>query len=155
MVSLPPTGAAIDDAVAVETVHAATVCSGAPRIPQAIWIDSAQVLNRHWQRMLSHRVGGENRPVPRIEWETHGMVLIHMGHKTTGGYRLESTQSKARLKAGSAWIAIDWIEPPTGAIAAQVITQPCLLLKIQRGEYRSVVIADQSGRQRAKADLPQ
>lgn len=150
-----PQGAVADATIAIETVHAATVCSGAPRVPTAIWIDSHQVLNLHWQRMLSHRLGDGKSPMPQIEWGTHGVLLIHMGQKNTGGYRLELAHSHSRVQAGKVLVQVNWVEPPAGAIATQMITSPCLLLKIQKGEYRTVVIVDQSGHQRAGTDLPQ
>lgn len=150
-----PQGAVADTAIAIETVHAGPVCSDAPRIPTAIWIDSHQALKLHWQRMLSHRLGDGKPPTPQVEWDTHSVLLIHMGQKTTGGYRLELAQSHGRLQAGKVWVQINWVEPPAGAIAAQMITSPCLLLKIQRGEYHAVVVVDQSGQQHAVADLPQ
>lgn len=152
-VNTPP-GAAADATVELDPVHTGSVCSGAPRVPKAMWIDSRQALNLQWKRMLSHRIGEGKPPTPQVEWDTHGILLVHMGQKTTGGYRLELAHPHGRLQAGSALVTINWIEPPAGAIAAQMITSPCLMLKIQRGEYRSVEIVDQSGRQRARVDLP-
>lgn len=151
-----PSGASADaKGVAIEPVHADSVCSGSPRVPKALWINSHQDLKRQWQRMLSHRIGAGKPSIPQVDWETHGIVMVHMGQKTTGGYRLELAQPHGRLQADSAMVSVNWIEPPPGAIAAQVITSPCLVFKIQRGEYHSVVIVDQSGGQRAKAELPQ
>lgn len=149
-----PQGAAADATVAIEVVHAGSVCSGAPRLPKATWIDSHQDLSRHWQRLLSHRLGDGKPLIPQVEWDTHGLVLIHMGQKTTGGHRLELAQPHGRVHAGSVLVRINWVEPPAGAITAQMITSPCLLLKFQRGEYQSVVILDQSNHQRAKSHLP-
>jgi hypothetical protein len=154
-VNTPPGAAADANGIAIEQVHAGSVCSGSPRDPKAVWINSHQDLKRHWQRMLRHRLGTGKPSIPQVEWETHGIVMVHMGRKTTGGYRLEPAQSHGRIQAGKVLIMINWVEPPAGAITAQMITSPCLLLKIQRGEYHAVVIVDQSGHQRAIADLPQ
>jgi predicted small secreted protein len=153
-VNTPP-GVAADTTVAIETVHAGSVCSGAPRVAQALWIDSHQDLKRHWQRMLSHRLGAGKPSIPQVEWGTHGIVVVHMGQKTTGGYRLELAKPQGRLQAAGAMVSVNWVEPPAGAIAAQMITSPCLLFKIQRGHYHSVVIVDQSGQERVRADLPE
>lgn len=147
-------GQAADADPSVETIHAGTVCTGGPAAPRAVWIDTHQNLKNHWQRMHSHRLGGLKPSFPQVEWRTHGMVLVHMGQKFTGGYGLQLARSRARLQDGIAFVSVNWVEPPDDAIVAQVITTPCLLLKIRRGAYHSVVIVDQSGRRRAKVDLP-
>jgi hypothetical protein len=150
-----PSGAAADaKGVTIEPVHSGSVCSGSPRAPRAVWINSHQELKRHWQRMLSHRLGAGEPSMPQVEWDAYGIVVVHMGQKTSGGYRIELAQHHYRLHADSAMVSVNWVEPPAGAIAAQMITSPCLLFKIQRGDYHSVVIIDQYGHQRAKAQLP-
>ena len=103
--------------------------------------------------MLSHRIGEGKPSIPQIEWDTHGLVLIHMGQKSTGGYGLELLRRRALLKGGTAYVRINWKQPPAKAIVTMMITSPCLLVKIQRGDYNSVAIIDQSGRQRAQADF--
>ena len=149
-----PGGQAAETAVAIEAVHGASVCTGASTSPDAVWIESQQMLEVHWQRMHSHRIGGGGTPSPpSIEWETHGLVLIHMGQKRSGGYGLELMKPQASLKGGSAYIEVKWKEPPPNAIVTMMITSPCLLVKIQRGEYKTVVIVDHSGRRRLQVDL--
>ena len=148
-----PRGQAAGGDVAVEAVHGRALCTGASISPTAVWIDSRQMLIAHWQRMLSHRIGEGKPSIPQIEWDTHGLVLIHMGQKSTGGYGLELLRRRALLKGGTAYVRINWKQPPAKAIVTMMITSPCLLVKIQRGDYNSVAIIDQSGRQRAQADF--
>lgn len=148
-----PRGQAAGGDVAVETLHSWALCTGASTSPNAVWIDSRQMFKVHWQRIHSHRIGAGKPSIPQIEWDTHGLVLIHMGQKPTGGYGLELIRRRALLKDGTAHVRVNWKQPPANAIATTMITSPCLLVKIRRGDYHSVAIIDQSGRRRAQADL--
>jgi hypothetical protein len=146
-------GQAADTNVGLETIHGAAVCMGASSAPEAVWIDTQEKLELYWARMHSHRIGTPEPPVPDIDWHTHGLVLVLMGQKPSGGYGLELLGSQALLKEGIALVGVRWKEPPAGAIVAMMITSPCLLVKIQRGRYQSVIIVDASGRHRTRVDL--
>jgi hypothetical protein len=148
-----PRGQAADTTVAVEVVHRAGLCPGASSSPKAVWIDSQEKLERYWARMHSHRIGTDKPPIPKNDWDAHGLILVLMGEKPSGGYGLELLRPQAVLKDGIVYLGVKWKEPPADALVAMMITSPCLLVKIETGPFQSVIIVDPSGRRRAKVDL--
>lgn len=77
------------------------------------------------------------------------VFVISMGLHPTAGYRLNLAQARARLEHGVVTIPVVWHQPAPGAITAQVITQPCLIVALEKRQYAGVRIVDQSGVERA------
>jgi hypothetical protein len=139
--------------MAVKAIYSDAICPSRATAPEGVWIETNQALESQWQRLHSHRLGGSIPPAPLLEMDSFGFLLIRMGQKSTGGYGLELAQTEARVDANSATVHVKWIRPSARAMVAQVITSPCLLLKIKRGPYQTIKIVDQSGLQRASVSL--
>jgi hypothetical protein len=77
------------------------------------------------------------------------VFVISMGLRPTAGYRLSLAHARARLDHGVVTIPVIWHEPAPGAITAQVITQPCLVVALEKRHYTGVRVVDQSGVERA------
>jgi hypothetical protein len=77
------------------------------------------------------------------------VFVISMGLRPTAGYSLSLAQKRARLEHGVVTIPLTWHEPAPGAITAQVITQPCLVIALEKRQYTGVRVIDQSGVERA------
>ncbi len=88
----------------------------------------------------------------RLDWDpqTEGAVLILMGAKPTGGYRLAPAAASAPVKDGVATIVVNWQAPAPDQFVTQAFTSPCLLLKLPKADIRQVVILDQDGVARAR-----
>jgi hypothetical protein len=76
-----------------------------------------------------------------------------MGVHPTAGYSLSLAHTHARLDHDVVTIPLTWHEPAQGAITAQVITQPCLIVALEKRQYAGVRVVDQSGVERARLDL--
>jgi len=69
-----------------------------------------------------------------------------MGQRPTLGYQIAlSGTDNLHITQGQAHLTLDWIQPPADAMVAQMISSPCLLLKLKRGDYTSVQIRDRQG----------
>lgn len=77
------------------------------------------------------------------------VFVISMGQHPTAGYSLSLAHRRARLEHGVVTIPLIWHEPAGGAITAQVITQPCLIVALERRQYTGVRVVDQNGVERA------
>jgi hypothetical protein len=77
------------------------------------------------------------------------VFVISMGLRPTAGHSLSLAQKRARLEHGVVTIPVVWHEPVPGAITAQVITQPCLIVALEKRRYAGVRVVDQSGVERA------
>jgi PrcB C-terminal len=77
------------------------------------------------------------------------VFVISMGLYPTAGHSLSLAQKRARLEHGVVTIPVVWHEPAPGAITAQVITQPCLIVALEKRQYTGVRVVDQNGVERA------
>lgn len=81
------------------------------------------------------------------------VLMISMGTRPTAGYLLSLTPARARLDRKILSISIIWREPAPDSIVAQVITQPCLIVAVEKGDYNEVRAVDQNGVERARLAL--
>ena len=149
----PHGGAMAESSVPIKTLYHSAFGSVSATMPQAAWIGTPEALANHWKDLHRHRPGASVPPAPAVDWENAGALLILMGRKPTGGYRLELARPKAHVEKGRAMVHLNWIEPAPYAITTQAITSPCLLLQINRGEYKSLVILDQNDQPRARVSF--
>jgi len=127
----------------VRVLATASQCGGG-NAPSASWIGSSQGLRTVWRR-----IHGTRRPPPVIDFRNDGVVLVSMGRRPTGGYRLALAGGFLPVNKGSATLRVNWITPSPGHVRARVISRPCLLLRVPRGGYREIRVVDRHGRVRA------
>lgn len=138
----------------VETLYSDSNCGNNSNQAFATLINSQDQFYQTWQSLHSMRLGGKFPVAPKVDFTTHNVLLIQMGRKNSGGYRLELAHTTATLKDKIAIIHIDWIEPKEGSFVIQALTSPCLLLKIERGDYQTIQVRDKSGKLRITAKKP-
>jgi hypothetical protein len=81
-----------------------------------------------WKKHVSVLV--PQPPVPEIEFDQFVVVAIYAGEKNTSGYQVKI---KEVLPAGpNITVRYKLVEPPANSFILQVITQPFVLLKIQK-----------------------
>lgn len=146
----PPAG---DDASDIITLALGTQCGYSESTPGARWLDTADELQAAYQRMTRQSLGADTLPARLPDFTQYGVLLVNMGQQSTGGHQLRLLHPRLELAASGAAVRVEWLSPPPGALATQVITSPCLLLAIPRGTFRSITVTDQAGRSRAIADL--
>ena len=144
---------AMDDALPLETVYRDINCTPHPGAPQARWIDTPADLQRLWAAQR-HSPGQAQPPIPEVDFSSQGLLLIHMGRRPSGGYAIALAEPVGRVTGDTLTVAVDWISPAADRATAQMITAPCLLLKLPRGRYRTIEVTDSHGRVRAVATRP-
>ena len=87
---------------------------------------------------------------PIVDFTQNGVLLLSMGQQRTGGYAIRLIDEAMHVAGGSAEIKVRWQEPDPGMMVAQVITHPCVFIKVPRGEYRIVRAIDQNNKVRAE-----
>jgi hypothetical protein len=113
-------------------------CGGPEQAERAEWITRPGAFNRLQSRfsLPGHRPYSWNADV-------EGLLLIHMGTRPTGGYRIELAAPAAKVRNSVAVIDVNWREPDPGSMVTQAITAPCLLLKVPRQGIKRLVVKDQ------------
>jgi len=84
--------------------------------------------------------------LPKLNFQHEIALLVEMGQRPTLGYQITlSGTDNLHITQEQAHLTLDWIQPPADAMVAQMISSPCLLLKLKRGNYTSVQILDRQG----------
>ncbi len=133
------------------TLAAGTQCGRSATTPAARWLDNPGELLDAYRRMMRQSVGAQTTPDRLPDFERYGVLEVFMGQQTTGGYQLRLLHPRIEYLATGAMIRVEWLSPPPGVRATQIITSPCLLLAIPRGAWQSLIVMDQDGRSRAVA----
>jgi len=81
-------------------------------------------------------------------------TVIEMGAKPTGGYGL-AVSREAVLRGELLIVKANFIGPPEGALTAQMLTSPCVLVKLPPGRYGTVEVQDPDGSVRTRGGAPE
>ena len=91
---------------------------------------------------------------PPVDFTRAVLVRIGMGQRPTAGYGLTLARDRAGHRDGTAVIRVRWRQPEPDALQAQVVTQPCLLVRLPRAGIGRVRVVDEAGTVRGKAVVP-
>lgn len=130
-----------------EVLYSTNQCGLAASQPTAVWIDNPQSLARIYQ---GFPVLPSIQPPP-VDFTRSGVLLIGMGQRPTAGYGLSLAEGSPRLKGDTLEIRVNWQEPAPGRMLAQVLTAPCLLVKLPTVPFQQVTVIDQTGQVRVSA----
>ncbi len=136
------------EVVTAEVIYRTAQCSGGIREPAMTWIEDATALTQLLARLDPPFPGSSAPSIPVVDFAHERVLLIDMGEHPTAGYGLALGAPAPTREDGRLTITVQWTEPPPGAITAQVLTHPCLLLKFPRLNTTTVRVVDQHGQTR-------
>ena len=126
--------------VSVEAIHAGSFCGA--RSAGAVWLDDTRAL-AGWPDGAAGTV--PEAAAAAVPFQRRGVVAVSMGRQPTGGYALRLGATEAVISDGVLTLPVDWVEPPADGVATQVLTRPCLLVSVPRGDYHRVLVVDGKG----------
>ena len=129
-------------------LSAGSHCGRTERTPRATWVSSAEELSRLMARRARDRIGGAPPSLPAVDPARERVLLVEMGERPTAGYALALAEPGFEARKVGARLTLDWIEPPPGAYVAQVITSPCLVVRLPLRELGRLEVVDRRGRLR-------
>ncbi|MBL0727445.1 protease complex subunit PrcB family protein [Piscinibacter sp. HJYY11] len=105
------------------------------------------------RQAIAGRTVGATPTVPAADFDRSLVLRLSMGQQPNPGHRLGVTG--VRLQGASRRLIIDtvWATPEPGRMYATVITQPCVIVAVPRGDYGGVAVLDAQGRERMGAAL--
>jgi hypothetical protein len=112
----------------------------------ARWIENATELESFSRQ--------RNLAIVDVDFSKSMVLLVEMGEKPTLGYRLGLAQPEAQVIEGHAEVILEWQEPPKGMMVGQMMTSPCILLKLARDHYQEVRVKDRLGNQKVTLSIP-
>jgi len=125
-------------------------CGRQSESPAALWLGGREELKAVANSMNRGRLkSGLPEWARDLDFSDHGVLLVHMGQKPTGGFSLEFIPGHAYVCGQTATVVLQWITPPADAMVAQMITNPCIWLKLPSGAFSKIKIMDQNNRLKA------
>ena len=85
--------------------------------------------------------------------EEFWLVRVDMGQQPSGGYGLKLLSDKLVISGETASFALQWSKPEPGMAQMQMVTYPCLYLKIAKGDYTRLQVVDEEGAVKHGLDL--
>ena len=123
---------------------------------EVVWVSD----EKQWNSLISSipaeslEILPEPADDPDIDFSKYGVLVIRMGQKPNGGYRLELTADKARIENREAQIQVRWGEPEPDFMYTLAIVHPYLVVKMEKGAFDSIAVIDQNGLVRLRARTP-
>lgn len=137
--------AAEDSRLPAQTLYVSPQC-GSLEQPALLWIASAEDWRFHYGQVMSLRM---NPPAPPpVDFPHEGVLLLAMGQRPSAGYGVRLVGESAALRDGVLTVPVEWREPPPGYRQAQMISNPCLLLKLPGANFSRFQVRDQDGQVR-------
>ena len=137
-------GGGADVALPIELLYGGGQCGGLER-PAVAWIASPEAWRQLYGEVTSPRMNPP--PAPVVNFSREGVLLIAMGQRPSAGYGL-SLDGETTVRDGVLAVRVDWREPQPGYRLAQVVTSPCLLLKVPAAAFTRIQVLDREDRVR-------
>lgn len=82
----------------------------------------------------------------------HGVLVVEMGQRPTGGYDIKLDGDKTGIDNGVLDITMHWHAPRLDAAVGQALISECVALRLPQGQYHTVQVRDQLGNVRGTID---
>lgn len=129
---------------ALQVIYTSAQCNLGEKRITVSWISGPETLRMVMGGGRSHVLGSE-REVPTIDFKTEGVLRVGIGVKPSAGYGFDKEGVLARIENGTATVHLVLTSPSAGALPAQMLTDPCLLIRMPRGNYSRIQVVDQQG----------
>lgn len=118
----------------ITEIYQGGYCGRSEPAAQVTWIQNEAVLQNVHKKIHANSL--QAPPLPDVDFDTHGLVLIELGQRPTAGYQMHLASRLMVMDKGDGVITFS-VDKPAGP-AAQVITSPCMLVSVPRGDYVGV-----------------
>jgi hypothetical protein len=131
------------------TIHASASCGRAQPSVHPVQDQAAltQVITG------GRALGADQPPVPMVDFASSMVMLLSMGQQPSAGYQIGVTAATVRLDSRVLTVSSLWQQPEPGVMQATVVTQPCVIFSLPRGDYSALQIVDQQRQERMLVDL--
>jgi protease stability complex PrcB-like protein len=134
--------------VTASVVRASAQCGGDVSGPSARWIGTEGAF------LAAMGAGGAfGAESPKVDFRREGVLGVYMGQRPTAGYALALQDPTVAIADGVGRVVVRFEEPLAGAMVAQVLTSPCLLVRMPKDDIRLLRVVDPAGTVRASANV--
>lgn len=97
-------------------------------------------------------LGIEAKTVP-VDFSQRAVFQLSMGQQPSAGASVAVNSASVDTSNRSLTVGALWQLPDPGRMHAMMITRPCVIFSLPRGDYRSVRVIDQQGQQKLTLEL--
>jgi hypothetical protein len=120
-------------------------CEPAPNDWRATWIASSDALGEMMKRCRSHLVGAPSENLPAVDFDRFGVLAVEMGRCPSAGYGFKTDEMTAKKTGKTVTITLPHVQPPPGAMTAQVMTSPWVLIQLPLENFSEIRVVDPAG----------
>lgn len=139
--------------VEAQVLYRGIYCGGDASQPTVDWITDPQGLNQFSERLAAQEI--QPPDLSQVNFPQEGVLLIAMGQRPSGGYRLALGPEPVEIEADTLRVPITWTDPTPGYAQIQVITNPCLLIQLPAVSFQRIQVIDQHGQVRIETQIEQ
>jgi hypothetical protein len=132
-----------------QVLHAGTQCGADTALVERI-VDAGGLRQAISGRGLTV---GATPAMPAADFDRSLVLRLSMGQQPNTGHRMGVTGAQVDGASRRLVVHTVWASPEPGRMYAAVVTQPCVIIAVPRGDYSSVVMLDAQRRERASAAL--
>ena len=129
-------------------------CLKAPAAWHATFLTAPDQLEAFVSRCRADRIGFAPGDVPVVDFDQWRILAVEMGRQPSAGYGFDADGLAAHVAGRIVTVRLSVRRPPPGALVAQMITTPWILIRLPCGAYRSAQVLDQQGRLLVQIDSP-
>lgn len=140
-----------NDGPSVAVLHGDAFCGTTK--PAVRWLDGRRAVMQALGRRRADR-DGVLAAVRGLDFNARAVVEISLGQRDSAGYAVRLADTTALIERQVLRLRVRVEAPAPDAITAQVVTSPCLMVVVPRGDYRRVRVVDVDGQPLGSANLP-
>jgi hypothetical protein len=137
----------------VRTLYNGLHCGRVESSPSLIVVSDPAALDQVMTQITSTTIDANRLSSLDVSFDQETVLLIAMGQRPTAGHGLALGASTASVRDGAVTVPVIWQKPTSGAVTAQIVTSPCLLIAIGRGPYSFIHILDQNDQVRLRTSI--
>ncbi len=127
--------------LAVTVLHSARQCFPAPPGWTLSWVSNQRDYRALCNRCRGGFVGSLVDAAP-VDFSREGVLVVEMGRRPTTGYGFDAAGVSAAVSGQTAVVQVRVVTPAPGGVSAQMVTAPCLLLRMPRKGYKNIRVVD-------------
>lgn len=134
----------------IKVLHRASLCG---TVNRSQWLLSQDAYESVFAALNKQILSASKPNAPKVNFSRSGVLLVSMGQRRTGGFSVNLANDELIVSKRIAVVEIEWREPQPGMMTIQMLSNPCLLLEVPRGDYQTLQAVDQSQRLRVSISV--
>lgn len=147
-------GLAGEGPLPVTVLNTGRQCAASGEGWRAVWIASSEALREWSAECRANVIQTAPVDVPEVDFSRFAVLAVEMGRQSSAGYGFDADGVKGHVAGRTATVAVESYRPGPGAMTAQVITSPWILIQLPLGRYDAIRVVDKDARLLVQIERP-